>query len=170
MYQYALYTCEGIYIYKCIKMHGMCEGKTVYFVLNICDKWNIFMVLDCNIVTISLYLLCKRHLHKCFPLVPSSGEQFHLKLLLKCSVLFWVVLAIKHYCNCRTLPRYPYFDAVVGLVWSNDPESCAGGSDAPGMPSLARQVKSGDPDQNGYPGPPGWGWEWGWLSHPVKHI
>jgi len=31
--------------------------------------------------------------------------------------------------------RYPYFDVVVvGLAWSNDPESCAGGS-------IARQVK-----------------------------
>ena len=42
-------------------------------------------------------------------------------------------------------------------MWSNDPESCHGGSDATGMPSLARQVKGGDPDQKGYPGPPGWG-------------
>jgi hypothetical protein len=24
--------------------------------------------------------------------------------------------------------RYPYFDIVVGLVWSHDPESCAGSS------------------------------------------
>jgi hypothetical protein len=24
--------------------------------------------------------------------------------------------------------RYPYFDVVVGLVWSHDPESYAGGS------------------------------------------
>ena len=53
--------------------------------------------------------------------------------------------------------RYPYFDVVVGLVWSNDPESCAGGSDATGMASHARQVKGDDPDKKGYPGPPGWG-------------
>jgi hypothetical protein len=26
------------------------------------------------------------------------------------------------------LRRYPYFDVVVGLVWSHDPKSCAGGS------------------------------------------
>jgi len=36
---------------------------------------------------------------------------------------------------------YPYFDAVVGLEWSNDPESYAGGSIATGRVSHARQVK-----------------------------
>jgi len=46
---------------------------------------------------------------------------------------------------------------VVGLVRSNDPESYAGSSDATGMASLARLVKGSDPDQKGYPGPPGWG-------------
>ena len=46
--------------------------------------------------------------------------------------------------------RCPYFDVVVGLVWSHDPESYAGGSHA-------RQVKGDDPDKKGYPGPPGWG-------------
>jgi len=51
----------------------------------------------------------------------------------------------------------PYFDVVVGLVWSNDPESCPGCSDAIGMASRARQVKGDDPDKKGYPGPPGWG-------------
>jgi hypothetical protein len=34
--------------------------------------------------------------------------------------------------------RCPYFDVVAGLVWSNDPESYAGGSDATGMASRAR--------------------------------
>jgi hypothetical protein len=28
----------------------------------------------------------------------------------------------------RTPRRYPYFDVVVGLVWSHDPKSYAGGS------------------------------------------
>jgi len=51
----------------------------------------------------------------------------------------------------------PYFDVVVGLVWSNDPESCPGHSDSIGMASRARQVKGDDPDKKGYPGPPGWG-------------
>ena len=53
--------------------------------------------------------------------------------------------------------RYPYFDVVVGLVWSNGPESCSGGSEATVMASRARQVKGDDPDKKGYPGPPGWG-------------
>ena len=51
---------------------------------------------------------------------------------------------------------YPYFDEVVGLAWSNDPESYAGGSDATGMASCAREVKGDDPDKKGYPGPPRW--------------
>ena len=42
--------------------------------------------------------------------------------------------------------RYPYFDVVVGLAWSNDPESCAGSSDATVMALRARQVKGDDPD------------------------
>ena len=53
--------------------------------------------------------------------------------------------------------RYPYFDVVVGLAWSHDPESYPGGSDATFMASRARQVKGDDPDRKGYPGPPGWG-------------
>jgi len=46
---------------------------------------------------------------------------------------------------------------VVGLVWSYDSESYAGGSLFKGRASHARQVKGDDPDKNGYPGPPGWG-------------
>jgi hypothetical protein len=42
-------------------------------------------------------------------------------------------------------------------VWSNDPESYAGGSVATGRVSLAGQVKGDDPDQKGYHGPQGWG-------------
>ena len=45
---------------------------------------------------------------------------------------------------------------MLGLVWSNDPESCAGGSDATGMASLARHVNGAAPDKKGYPGSPGW--------------
>jgi len=54
---------------------------------------------------------------------------------------------------------------VVGLVWSNDPESCAGGSDTTGIASRARQVKGDDPDKKGYPGPPGWG-----LGHEADNL
>jgi hypothetical protein len=46
---------------------------------------------------------------------------------------------------------------VVGLVWSNDPKSYAGGSTATGRAFHARQVKGDDPDKRGCPGPPGWG-------------
>jgi len=45
--------------------------------------------------------------------------------------------------------RHTYFDAVVGLVWSNDPKSCAGGNLATGIVSHARQVKGDDPDEMG---------------------
>jgi hypothetical protein len=53
--------------------------------------------------------------------------------------------------------RYSYFDVAVGLVWSNEPESYAGGSIASGRASHARQVKGDDPDNKGYPDSPGWG-------------
>jgi len=39
----------------------------------------------------------------------------------------------------------------VGLAWSNDPESYAGGSEAIDMVSRARQVKGDDPDKKGIP-------------------
>jgi len=40
----------------------------------------------------------------------------------------------------------PYFDIVVGLAWSNDPDSYAGGSLATGRASHAGQFKGDDPD------------------------
>jgi hypothetical protein len=43
---------------------------------------------------------------------------------------------------------------VVGLAWSNDPESYAGGRITTAMVSHARQVKGDDLDKEGYPGPP----------------
>ena len=46
---------------------------------------------------------------------------------------------------------------MVGLAWSNDPESYPGSSEATSMASRARQVKGVDPDKKGYPGPPVWG-------------
>jgi hypothetical protein len=39
-----------------------------------------------------------------------------------------------------------YFDVVVGLVWSNDPESYAGGSIATGRATNAGLNKGDDPD------------------------
>jgi len=54
-------------------------------------------------------------------------------------------------------PRwYTYFDRVVGLAWSKDPGNYAGSS-ITGRAIHARQVKGDDPDEKGYPGPPGWG-------------
>jgi hypothetical protein len=44
-----------------------------------------------------------------------------------------------------SLWRYPYFDVVVGLAWSNDLESHAGSSAATGRVSHAGQVKGDDP-------------------------
>jgi hypothetical protein len=52
---------------------------------------------------------------------------------------FKVLLHIPH-------RRYPYFDVVVGLARSEDPENYAGGSVATGRVSLAEQVKGDDPD------------------------
>jgi hypothetical protein len=45
---------------------------------------------------------------------------------------------------------------MMGLVWSNNPESQAGSSIATGMDTHARQVKGGDPDKKGHPGPLDW--------------
>ena len=98
-------------------------------------------------------------MQRCFPLVTSSGEWFHLKMLLKLSVFFFLNIFYNLNISATVGPhlRCPYFDVVVGLVWSNYPESYAGGSDATVMASRARQAKGDDPDKKGYPGPPGWG-------------
>ena len=53
--------------------------------------------------------------------------------------------------------KHPYFDVVMGFVWSNNPESYAGSSLATGRASRARQVKSDDPEKKGRPESPGWG-------------
>jgi len=67
-------------------------------------------------------------------------------------------------------PRwYLYFDVVVGLAWSNDPESYAGGSFATRRVSHAGQVEGDDSDKKGYPGPPGWGLSAGPTTLPCKN-
>jgi hypothetical protein len=48
---------------------------------------------------------------------------------------------------------------VMGLVWSNDPESYAGGGLVTVRVPHARHIKRYDQDKKGYPDPPG-----KWLS------
>jgi len=56
---------------------------------------------------------------------------------------------------------YLCFDVVVGLAWSNNADSCVGCVVAIGTAFKDKQVKDGDPDLKGYPGPSGWCREWG---------
>jgi hypothetical protein len=56
---------------------------------------------------------------------------------------------------------------VVGLAWSYDPESYAGGSVAAVRISHAGQVKDDDADKKGYPGPPDW-WMGVGLNAPPR--
>ena len=63
--------------------------------------------------------------------------------------------------NCEAPPPHPrsyhYSDVLVGLVWSDDPESYTGGSIVTGRAFHARQVKRDDPNTKGYTGSPDWG-------------
>jgi len=59
---------------------------------------------------------------------------------------------------------------VVGLAWSNDPESNAGSSITTGRTSQARQIKGDGPDKKGYPALPGWGLGVGLTTPPHKKI
>jgi hypothetical protein len=76
--------------------------------------------------------------------------------LVRCTLV--ALMTVKRHSTRREFPRrYPYFDVVMELAWSYDPERSAGGSVAAGRVSHAGYVKSDDPDKNGYPGPPRWG-------------
>jgi hypothetical protein len=66
--------------------------------------------------------------------------------------------------------RHHYFDVVVGLAWSYDPESYAACSVAAGRVSHAGQVKGDDPYKMGYPGPSGWGLGVGLTAPPRKTL
>lgn len=53
-------------------------------------------------------------------------------------------------------PRwYSYFDIVVELAWSMDPESYASSNVDTGKASRAGHIKGDDLDKKGYPSPPG---------------
>jgi hypothetical protein len=69
-----------------------------------------------------------------------------------------------------TLRKYPYFDVLVGLAWSNDPDSDASSSVATGRTTHAKQVKGYDPDRQRYPGHPGWGVVGGATTSPHKNV
>jgi hypothetical protein len=61
-------------------------------------------------------------------------------------------------------PRNQYSDKLVGLKWSNDPESYAGVSVVTSLPCQTGQrwwLR-----QKGITW--GWGWVWGWQPHPIK--
>lgn len=60
------------------------------------------------------------------------------------------------------------FDTVAGLGWSNAPDSYAGDSLATGRVSHSTQVKCGDPDTEGYLGPPSWGVGHEAATNPIK--
>jgi hypothetical protein len=56
----------------------------------------------------------------------------------------------------------------MGLAWSNDPKSYAGGSVATVKASHAGQVKSDDPAKKGYPGPKSWRLDVRLATSPIK--
>jgi hypothetical protein len=64
--------------------------------------------------------------------------------------------------------RYPYFDVVMGLAWSNNPESYVSASVATGRASHARQIKGDGPDRKGYLGPLSWRMSVALTSSPRK--
>jgi len=49
------------------------------------------------------------------------------------------------------LENFPYFDTMLGLGWSNDPDRYTGSSVATGRASHARQVIGYDPHKKGPP-------------------
>jgi hypothetical protein len=65
-------------------------------------------------------------------------------------------------------PPHSYFGVVVGLAWSHDPDSNAGGSIVTGSVVHAGYIKGDDPGQKLYPGPPGWDLGIGLITHPVR--
>jgi hypothetical protein len=85
--------------------------------------------------------------------IDAFDSAIHRKLVV--SRLFYFIISTN--LTSDTLRRYPYFDVVLGLAWSCDPESYAGGSVATGGASPAGRVKGDEPDKKRYPVPPSWG-------------
>jgi hypothetical protein len=69
-----------------------------------------------------------------------------LKYVVLLSNLFVCGGEVKEHVDVCAFLRYPYFDIVVGLAWTDDPESYAGGIVATGRVCLAGQVKGDNPD------------------------
>jgi len=59
---------------------------------------------------------------------------------------------------------------MMGLAWSEDPESYGSSSVATGRVYHARQVKADDPDEKGYPVLPGWELGVGLTISPHKKV
>jgi hypothetical protein len=77
-----------------------------------------------------------------------SHIKYHIqKVIYRCHLKFY---QLAHKIKVLLLENFPYFDAVLGLGWSNDPDN----SVATGRASHARQVIGYDPDKKGYPGTP----------------
>ena len=55
-------------------------------------------------------------------------------------------------------------------AWSDDSDSCAGGSVAIGGAFSDRQVNGYELGVKGYSGPSGWGWTWGLKPKSIKNI
>ena len=134
------------------------------FCLNICGNGKIFVTVDLNIVIIIFTVIPCVLISLMHPLVNKTlwcynkyvslivsntyTNVLHWYLLQVCGITwrgFWNAMFCSEYLwklnifvTVAPRRRYPYFDVVVGLVWSRDPESYAGNSDAIGMASQAR--------------------------------
>ena len=133
------------------------------FPMLILYSWQTFRLLSLissrpNTIINIINLCCVWMIHHCIFIyvLNTSGWQ----ILNKRYWLFGIITTLQ--------PSYPYFDAVLGLEWSNDPTSYTGGSIATGSVSLAGQFKGDDLDLKGYPSPPGWGLSVGLITYAIK--
>jgi hypothetical protein len=74
-------------------------------------------------------------------------------------------IKLSSYCSpCR----YPYFDVVMGLTWSYDPQSYAGGSVVAGRSPMSDRSKMMTHTKRDILALQVGGWAWGLWTHPVK--